>query len=228
MIFHQSVLSDDTNNQSTQDNSMYSIISKTNYLFSFLASTEMDFALQTVSLSTNTSVIPLTTYIPDKIEFTKTSIPREPMPLEMQLNSPKLLIELKDDWHPRTLQDLKDQKNPLLHGEGAQRTPIRIEVIHSLIINLEIMLVIFLFQIPAERIKPTYLGLAICTYDNQCHISKVAVADKTQVKPNFCLKDNNLECLEFTKCVPVTFFDPITRYNYSEISEEEHDARSKE
>lgn len=89
----------------------------------------MDFALQTVSLSTNTSVIPLTTYIPDNIEFTKTSIPRELMPLEMQLNSPTLLIEPKDDWHPRTLQDLKNHDNPLLQGEGSQRTPILIEVI---------------------------------------------------------------------------------------------------
>jgi hypothetical protein len=90
------------------------------------------------------------------------------------------------------------------------------------------MFLISLFQIPAKRIKPTFLGFAICTFDNQCHISKVAVAEKTQVKPNFCLKDNNLECLEFNKCVPITYFDPITRYTYSEISEEEHAARSKE
>ncbi len=98
----------------------------------------MNYALQAIPLSTNTSVTPLPTRLSNSIEITTISIRGEPTPLRICLNPPIVTTEPKDEWHSRTIKELKDHKNPLLSGEGPQRTPIRVAVtyfIHPMIKN---------------------------------------------------------------------------------------------
>jgi len=111
---------------------------KQSVYFYFLASAKMDYVLQTIPLSTNTSLIPLPTHLSNSIGIPNTSIDSEPRSLTICLDPPKLITEPKDKWHPRTIEELKVRKNPLLSGEGRQRTPIRVEVtnfIHSKLEN---------------------------------------------------------------------------------------------
>ncbi len=89
----------------------------------------MEYALQAIPLSTNT-ITPIPTRLSNSIEITAISIPGEPTPLRICLNPPIVTTEPKDEWHSRTIKELKNHKNPLLSGEGPQRTPIRVEVTH--------------------------------------------------------------------------------------------------
>ena len=76
-----------------------------------------------------------------------------------------------------------------------------------------------------ERI---YLGMAVVTYDDEPHDSKVIVPAKTHVDTDYLSHDNNLSCLRFDECNPKDCFQEDERYIYSEIIPTEHQAGYKE
>jgi hypothetical protein len=73
-----------------------------------------------------------------------------------------------------------------------------------------------------------YLGIAVMTFDNEPHPSKVIVPAKTKVNTEYPFRDNNLDCLQFDECNSTDYFDPVTKCIYSKISSKEHEAQCKE
>jgi hypothetical protein len=73
-----------------------------------------------------------------------------------------------------------------------------------------------------------FLAVKTQTYNNRDHRSKVLVPEHTKVNmDNFC-NDNNLDRLQFNKCNPMDYFDPVNKYVYLAISPAEHVAKKKE
>jgi len=73
-----------------------------------------------------------------------------------------------------------------------------------------------------------YLRVKAQTHGNQDHRSKVLVLEHTNVNMDSFSNDNNLNRLQFDKCNPMDYFDPVNRCVYLSISNEEHEAKKKE
>ena len=73
-----------------------------------------------------------------------------------------------------------------------------------------------------------YLRVKTQTHDDRDHRSKMLVPENTIVDMTSFCNDNSLDRLQFGKCNPKDYFDPVGACVYLFISSEEHKARKKE
>jgi hypothetical protein len=73
-----------------------------------------------------------------------------------------------------------------------------------------------------------YLASNVRTINNQHHLSKVIVPEKTKVNKESFNHENNLNYLEFDECNPMHFFNDTIQIVYMEITSEEHKNGFKE
>ncbi|CAF0782970.1 unnamed protein product [Adineta steineri] len=140
------------------------------------------------------------------------SIPDQSLNVSRTYDPPTMDKPLKSPFHPRTLKEYAaTSSSPVQSVRSKQREPLHIGV-------------------PPDDDTQLYLAMETVTDtdDNEAHVSKFLVPDKTKLKDENLINMNDLRCLNFDKCHKDYTFNNDTKQLYAKISSQERDALQKD
>ncbi|CAF0808229.1 unnamed protein product [Adineta steineri] len=139
-------------------------------------------------------------------------IPDQSPNVSRTYDPPTMDKPLKSPFHPRTLKEYAaTSSSPVQSVRSKQREPLHIGV-------------------PPDDDTQLYLAMEAVTDtdDNEGHVSKFLVPDKTKLKDENLINMNDLRCLNFDKCHKDYTFNNDTKQLYAKISSQERDALQKD